>query len=81
MALDDLNNEGICGTVNGNVYYLNLSEKQQIRLVSRVANGIDKVNQVKFDPTNQAVFLASNGEISSDVKLYTTSTLDQVTHF
>jgi len=76
MAMDDLSNEGICGTVFGSLYYLNINDKQQIKLVSRIANGIDKVNQVKFDPANQAVFLASHGEISGDVKLYTTSTLD-----
>jgi hypothetical protein len=81
MAMDDLNNEGICGTVNGSLQYLNIGENQQIRLVSRVANGLEKVNQVKFDLANQAVFLASSGEMSGDVKLYTTATLDQVNTF
>lgn len=61
MVMDDLNAEGIYGTENGSLFYLNIAEKQQIRVVSRIATGLDRVNHVKFDPANQAVFMTSCG--------------------
>lgn len=33
--MDDLNNEGIAGTVSGSLFYLNFSEKLIIRIVSK----------------------------------------------
>jgi len=76
LVMDDLNVEGILGTSMGNIFYLNLEAQQLIRLVSRAAPGLDNIGIVKFDPTNQAVFLSSSGKESGEVKLFTTGTLD-----
>ena len=81
LAMDDLNSEGILGTSNGNIHYVNLQEQQQIRLVSRVSTGLDRVSSVSFDPSNPHLILTSCGASSSDVKVFTTSTLDQVIQF
>lgn len=81
LIMDDLNVEGILGTSMGNIFYLNLEAQQLIRLVSRAAPGLDEIGIVKFDPANQAVFLSSSGRESGEVKLFTTSTLDQVINF
>ncbi len=35
LAMDDLNNEGIAGTSNGSLYYLNFAEKLIIRIVTK----------------------------------------------
>jgi hypothetical protein len=35
LAMDELNNEGVAGTSNGSLYYLNFSEKLLIRIVSK----------------------------------------------
>lgn len=83
--MDDMNMEGILGTTLGNIYYVNLAnnpeERQLIRLVSRAAPGLDTISMVRFDNTNQAVFLSTSGQYSGEVKLFTTGTLDQVTNF
>lgn len=76
--MDDLGQEGIVGTFDGNLYYMNMQEKQLIRIVSRVSQALDDVSIVKFDPCNQAVFMTSSGTESGDVKLFTTATMDQV---
>jgi 3-isopropylmalate dehydratase small subunit len=76
IVMDELNVEGILGTSLGNIFYLNLEVNQLIRLVSRASNGLDSVNLVRFDSTNQAVFLSSTGEQSGEIKLFTTGTLD-----
>lgn len=85
LMMDDMNMEGILGTTLGNIYYVNLAnnpeERQLIRLVSRAAPGLDTISMVRFDNTNQAVFLSTSGQYSGEVKLFTTGTLDQVTNF
>ena len=52
-----------------------------IKIVSRCAASLDRIPQVVFDPSNQAVFMALSGEHSSEVKLYATSSMDQITSF
>jgi hypothetical protein len=43
VQMDNLNNEGILGTSKGNLYYLNLSERALIRIVSRAAATPEKI--------------------------------------
>jgi hypothetical protein len=43
IQMDNLNNEGILGTSKGNLYYLNLSERALIRIVSRAAPTPEKI--------------------------------------
>lgn len=85
LVMDDMNMEGILGTSLGNIYYVNLAaneeERQLIRLVSRASPGLENISMVRFDNTNQAVFLSTSGSESGEVKLFTTGTLDQVTNF
>lgn len=50
-------------------------------MVTRAAPGLDDIGIVRFDSTNQAVFLSSSGRESGEVKLFTTGTLDQVINF
>jgi len=38
LAMDDLNNEGIAGTSNGSIFYVNFAEKLIIRIVSKASN-------------------------------------------
>lgn len=35
LTMDDLNNEGLVGTANGSLYYINFNEKLKIRIVSK----------------------------------------------
>ena len=90
MVMDEKNDEGSLGTSLGNIYYLGMTpptkdgenkEPVLIRLVTRASSSLDLIQTVKFDPTNQAVFLSSSGSNSGEIKLYTTETLDQVVNF
>lgn len=46
IQMDNLNNEGILGTSKGNLYYLNLSERALIRIVSRAAPTPERIQAV-----------------------------------
>jgi hypothetical protein len=35
LSMDDLNNEGILGTSNGSIFYLNFGEKMIIKIVNK----------------------------------------------
>jgi hypothetical protein len=37
LNMDELNLEGIFGTANGNVYYLNFQDKIMIKLISKAS--------------------------------------------
>ena len=81
LAMDDLNEEGLIGTSNGQIYYANFTEKVLIRLVSKANGDQDAINIVKFNYENPALFLTSGGVNSNTVKLWTSSTVDQVMKF
>jgi len=49
--------------------------------VSRVSTGLDVIKNVYVDPSNPEVFFSGCGAHSDDLKLYVTSTLDQVINF
>ncbi len=49
LAMDDLNNEGMVGTSNGSIYYLNFDEKIIIKLVSSSSSGQDAVTCLSFN--------------------------------
>lgn len=76
IQMDNLNNEGILGTSKGNLYYLNLSERALIRIVSRATPTPERISSVEFDTFNQNLFYSSSGEVNGDVKLYTSATID-----
>ena len=81
LAMDSLNGEGMIGTNQGNIFYVNLNEKAIIKLVSRVAATPDAITNICHDPTNNQVFLTGCGSESSDIKLYASQTVDQVMNF
>ena len=94
VYMDDQNVEGIIGTSSGNIFYININqaEPQIIRLVTRATSAMDEVQIVQLDQNNQkssvmhvapnqTVFLSGCGPDSSEVKLYTKDTLDQIMSF
>jgi len=76
IQMDNLNNEGILGTSKGNLYYLNLSERALIRIVSRATPTPEKIKSVEYDTSNQNVFYSTSGEANGDIKLYTSAKID-----
>ena len=73
--------EGIIGTAEGNIHYINFMDKVMVKLVSRVAPVMEPINCIKYDTTNPQVFLTTCGLTNGDVKLYTSATVDQIVSF
>lgn len=48
LAMDDLNNEGVLGTANGGIYYVNFPEKLIIRIVGKAYHLQKEIGIVKF---------------------------------
>ena len=76
LSMDELNNEGLVGTTTGTIYYVNISEKVIIKLVSKASCMQDEVSLVRFNQANPALFLTSSGANSNVVKLWATSSVD-----
>lgn len=81
LVMDELNLEGVAGTSEGNIHYINFQEKMMVKLVSRVSNVMEPVEFLEFDSQNQQVFLTNCGPTKGDVKLYTSTTVDQIMNF
>jgi streptogramin lyase len=47
LAMDDLNNEGLAGTANGSIFYLNFAEKLIIKIVSKAYHLQKEVSVLK----------------------------------
>ena len=69
--MDEKAEEGMVATSHGNIYYVNFGEKVSIKLVTRVATGIEKVNILRYDMKNPSVFLCNSGVNSGDAHLFT----------
>lgn len=52
LVMDELNMEGILGTAEGNIHYVNFMDKMMVKLVSRVAPVMDPINVIKYDSSN-----------------------------
>lgn len=81
LAMDDLNNEGLVGTAQGTLYYINFDEKLMIRIVSKAFSVQKPVTSVKFNEQNPQLILSNccgslDGNGSGAVKIWTTQTLD-----
>lgn len=74
--MDDLNNEGIAGTSNGSLYYLNFTEKLIIRIVSKGYHLQKEISILKVCEKNPSLTLTNCSETGSTVKLWTTNTID-----
>jgi len=71
ICMDELNNEGLIGTEAGCIHYVNFSENIIIKLVSSNNKNHDAIDFCKYDPYNQAIFMASCGKKSDELKLFT----------
>ena len=75
--MDELNNEGIAGTTNGSLYYLNFSEKLIIRIVSKAYHLEKEISILKACEKNPNIILSNcSSDNSSTVKIWTKDTLD-----
>jgi len=52
LEMDDLNNEGILGTSNGSIFYLNFTEKLIIRIVTKAYHIQKEVSILKICQQN-----------------------------
>lgn len=74
--MDDLNNEGIAGTVNGSLFYLNFSEKLIIRIVSKAYHLQKEISILRVSEQNPNIFLSNCSETGSTVKIWTKESVD-----
>lgn len=81
LSMDDLNNEGLVGTENGSIYYVNFLEKIEILLVTSNNRNQEAINFCKIDPNNPNIFVSNCGKKSDELKLNTVQNCDQVMNF
>lgn len=85
LAMDDLNNEGIVGTSYGGLYYINFTERLNIRIVNKAYNVQRPITSVSFSEQNNQLVLTNCCNTTKDgsglVKVWTAATLDQVMKF
>jgi hypothetical protein len=79
--MDEFNNEGLIGTEAGSIHYVNFAEPVLIKLVSSNNRNHDAVTMCRYDPYNPAVYMASCGKKSDELKLFTANNCDQVMCF
>ena len=80
--MDELNKQGLIGTEAGCIHYVNFQEMvPPIKLVSSNNMNQDAICHLKFDFANPRVFLASCGQRTEQLKLYTGENCDQVMNF
>lgn len=81
LSMDDMNMEGLIGTEEGSIHYVNFQENIVIQLVQSNNKHQDAVNFVQYDPKHEKVFLSSCGEKSDELKVYTAENCDAVNTF
>ena len=59
--MDSDNNEGVIGTESGSIYYINLAERTNQKLVSSNNKNHDAIKCLKIDPTMTKTFYVSCG--------------------
>ena len=74
--MDELNNQGILGSSDGNLYFLDLNENIIVRIVSRAMAAPESVSQVLYDTLNQKLLYSTAGVANGDVKLYSSDAID-----
>ncbi len=72
LYMDELNQEGIFGTSNGNVYYLNFLDKIMIKLISKASQFQEEVAIAKFNNVNPALFITNSSQPSNTLSLWAT---------
>ena len=83
VQMDDQNNEGIIGTADGTIKYIQFNDESHpvVKLVAKMSPFIDSIDILKYDHTNRNVFLSSTMKNSGDIKLLTSGMLDQIYTF
>lgn len=79
--MDEKNIEGIVGTADGNIKYVQFSDTEQsqcVKLVSKVTPFLDEIKILKYMQDNPSVFLTSAGKDCGDIKLMTSGMLDHI---
>lgn len=79
--MDDKNEEGIIGTTQGYICYVNFAEKVVIPLVTKANSTMEPINHIVYDQINTQVFLTSTNKASGTVKMFTSATIDQISDF
>ena len=83
LSMDDLNNEGLVGTENGTIYYVNFFDNVDpsvypIPIVSSNNINRDSINLLKIDPGNPQIFVSNCGQKSAQFKINTIVNCDLV---
>ena len=75
--MDDYNNEGIIGTADGSIKYVQFNDESHsvVKLVSKVSPYMDQIDILRYD-LNPNVFMSSVGKNNGDIKLLTSGMLD-----
>jgi WD40 repeat protein len=83
LQMDDSNTEGIVGTDEGYLCYINLTppDKLVIPIVSKPAPSMETIEHVLYDQGNPNVFMASTSKQSGTISLYTSQTIDKIHDF
>jgi len=81
--MDDLNNEGLVGTENGTIYYVNFFDNVDpsvypIPIVSSNNINRDAISLLKIDPGNSQIFVSNCGQKSAQFKINTIVNCDLV---
>jgi len=83
VSMDDLNNEGLIGTENGTIYYVNFFDTVDpsmypIPIVSSNNINRDRISLLKIDPGNPQIFVSNCGQRSGQFKINTITNCDLV---
>ena len=83
LSMDDLNNEGLVGTENGTIYYVNFFDNVDpslypIPIVSSNNINRDAISLLKIDPGNPQIFVSNCGQKSAQFKINTIVNCDLV---
>ena len=83
LSMDEQNREGLVGTENGTIYYVNFFDSQDhdvypIPIVSSNNINRDAISMLKIDPGNPAIFVSNCGQKSAQFKINTITNCDLV---
>jgi len=83
LSMDSQNREGLVGTTEGAIYYIDFNNPENIvPLVRKLTSCLEKASTLKMVPdVTNTVMIAASGEGNGAVKLYTAPNLDQIHHF
>ena len=83
LSMDSQNREGLVGTTEGAIYYIDFNNPENIvPLVRKLTSCLEKASCLKMVPdVTNTVMIAASGEGNGAVKLYTSVNLDQIHHF